>query len=173
MSELISNQEKQQQLANSITDFVIQTLAGQLSGAYKCAIEQKNVSILKNFKTLYPMLSTEYLNAIYFTLIKKNDASIVASFIKFKSFCSHSEVCLIHIIKLICESIVNLFDFEKCNFANYKIFMTTCNTQLSGLKEQIKNILPTHLSHECLDIDISTCDPNEKLFTVEISDSIN
>lgn len=163
------NQEKLQCLFKELIYFSTETISGQLSAAYKYVIEKRDISILKNFKVLYPMFCAQYLNKVYTTLIKKDDDSIVNVFKKFKTFCSHSEVCLIHIIKSLCELMVQSLDFEKCNFSGYDIFMSTCRTQLFQISEKIDK-MPSHLSTQCKGVDISTCDPNKELFVIEIED---
>ncbi len=163
------SEENLQKLSDDLTEFAINTLSGQFSGAYKIAIESKNVSILKNFKNIYPVLSAQYLNTLYSSLIRNDDLYVTETFKKFKNHCSHSEVCLLHIIRMLCDSILELFDFEKCNFSSYQLFMTTCTMQLNMIGNTSKEMLPNCLSHKCTGIDISTCDPNEKLFDVKIT----
>ena len=152
-------------LAEELSNYAKSIVLGQLSGAFKHTAQQKNdVNILKNFKLVYPLFLMNYLNIVYVSLIKKDNQTVADQFTKLKSYHNHSEVCLIHFTRMLCSEFVNAMLFDTLDYVNYDTFMMSCTLQLNILAIESVKLLEGSLSHECKGIDISTCDPNEKLF---------
>lgn len=171
ISDKQSNENKKeinlQKLSEELSTFAMVTVKGQLSGAYKSAIANKNITILKNFKQMYPYFCAKYLNRLYSSLIKLDDEYVINSFAKFRACSDHSEICLLHMIRSLCEGFVTLLNFEQLNYASYDKFMETSEVQLTAFANVSNEHLQNNLNHVCNGIDISTCDPNEKLFFIK------
>lgn len=154
-------------LSKKLCNYCGNILLEQLSETYKISLLKNTVDPLKKFKNMYQLFLVSYLNNIYLSLIKQNDKVIVQKFSDFKSFCNHSEICLLHIIKMICSEFVSVFDFNKLNYKNYETFVKTCCEQILSIEIVACQMLCETLTHKCKGIDISTCDPDEKLFFIE------
>ena len=154
-------------LAEEMANYAKNIVLGQLSGAYKQAIQKKDINILKMFAQYYPIILVEYLNIVYASLIKKDDKIVTDQYEKLKSYYNHSEVCLIHFTRMLCTEFVQCILFDAVDYSNYQSFMHSCTTQLNLISSESVKILEGGLTHECKGIDISTCDPNEKLFYIK------
>lgn len=153
------------QMASLMKNFIRGSMIGTESALFKVTSTQ-NLSLenlkLDVTKGTILMLSIQYLNICYKSLILKDDQYVVAKFKEMTDCKKHSEICLLNIFANIMKMIIEMSDRSNLDVNSYDKYMDSVKFNLDRILDSMP--FGKNLSHECNGIDISTCDPNDPMF---------
>ena len=153
---------------NAIYDFMVRTIVGQESGLYRVFSVHPSMIVHIKEDSVWCLLQPaklDYYNTLYKVLILKNDPDVLLSFADMN--CHHSKICLLNILLLLETKTHQSIHRSTGDISTRESWVKFIRDYLNGKDVREQNIqeIQASLNHECSGIDISTCDPNVKVFT--------
>lgn len=150
-------------------DFCKNTIVGHESGLYKSihqGLMRLSPESLKDEAMIGPitLLTMNYMNSAYRSLILKNDKYIMTQFEEMQKLHNHSAICLLNIIFFLLINLHSSLARSQFNLSSYDDYMQCVDIGLEKALFKYHKELINKLSHTCTGIDITTCNPNEDLF---------
>lgn len=160
--------DKKEFIAETMIEFIYNTIVGHESGFFKAhesmGLEKKDLKKSESMKPIVLIISSNYLNVVYKSLIREDDDYVISYFHKMKNALNHSLICLLNIVYVIVIASHNDIDRTKLNINSYDKYMKNVKEQLKIILENKKEFLKDKLNHECKGINIKDCDPDEDMF---------
>lgn len=152
-------------LAKLLSDFCFNTIMGHESGMYK-ALKGESMDTLRTevTKSMIQLVTVDYLNKIFVSLIVNDDPYVVNKFDEMRKINNHSPICLLTIMMVYIMEIHLSLDRTKLDISTYEKYMDSVLLQLTPKFEEALNKLSGSISHKCTGIDIKTCNPALPLF---------
>lgn len=149
------------ELEDHIIEFAINTITGMESGFYK-VFPDKTMLTTNDHQSIINGFIIDYLNRTYRSLILHDDPYITETFGKMAPF-KHSFVCILNIIAYLIKYLIENTQRQLLNTSSYSHYMTSIRQQLYILSTLYRSKL--NLSHSCHGTDITTCNPDEPMFS--------
>jgi len=158
-------------LLQFIIDFCGDVIRNHESKLYKSYAVDKRVDLTKaEFKEYITIFIFGYINAIYFSLIRKDNPQLVKKFEAMKKIHKHSMCCLLELTRQILVVLYDCLPRCKLDIKSYETYMnsvTLCLNIIKGICFKHFSKVPS-FQHQCEEIDFDQCDPNQPLFDLAI-----
>lgn len=153
-----------EKLTSVILEFVENTTYGQLSGLFR--IYGTSLKTMQNRQNVLKGATANYFNTCLKSLILQDDPYVVEWFNKFWLYCSHSPICLSHVLfNLVC-SIQEKIDFSQLDYSSLDKFRESERFQIKLIIEILRESVKTMISHECHGEKLEDLDPDTPLFQI-------
>jgi hypothetical protein len=157
--------KNEQEFIRLLTEFLYNTIVGHESEFYKMVINKD--ALQKSISKLICTSASDYLNKAYKSLITDNDEYFVEYFNGMADLLDHSHICLLNIACSLLTTCHEAINREILDITSYDNYIIGIHIQITKILDIVRKEMVDKLTHDCVNIDIKSCNPEVELFVVE------